>query len=288
MLQSMTGYGRATGTLLNKKVSVEVRSLNSKGTDVYLKVPNAFKSYELPIRKMIGETLKRGKIECFINEESIEGKTDINLNKELFLAYYHEIKSLVSSVGEDSADILTAILRIPEVLHPAEEEVSEEEWKVIEKLLEEALENVKEFREEEGKSLIFDFHNSLDGIEKLLQEVPKYEDLRIEIIRERMKKAFEKLSEEVDGNRFEQELIYYIEKLDINEEKKRLQHHIDYFRTTMATEEASGKKLGFITQELGREINTLGSKSYHVELQKIVVEMKDYLEKIKEQVSNTL
>lgn len=288
MLQSMTGYGRATGTLLNKKVSVEVRSLNSKGTDVYLKVPNAFKSYELPIRKMIGETLKRGKIECFINEESIEGKTDINLNKELFLAYYHEIKSLVNSVGEDSADILTAILRIPEVLHPAEEEVSEEEWKVIEKLLEEALENVKEFREEEGKSLIFDFHNSLDGIEKLLQEVPKYEDLRIEIIRERMKKAFEKLSEEVDGNRFEQELIYYIEKLDINEEKKRLQHHIDYFRTTMATEEASGKKLGFITQELGREINTLGSKSYHVELQKIVVEMKDYLEKIKEQVSNTL
>lgn len=288
MLQSMTGYGRATGTLLNKKVSVEVRSLNSKGTDVYLKVPNAFKSYELPIRKMIGETLKRGKIECFINEESIEGKTDINLNKELFLAYYHEIKSLVSSVGEDSADILTAILRIPEVLHPAEEEVSEEEWKVIEKLLEEALENVKEFRVEEGKSLIFDFHNSLDGIEKLLKEVPKYEDLRIEIIRERMKKAFEKLSEEVDGNRFEQELIYYIEKLDINEEKKRLQHHIDYFRTTMATEEASGKKLGFITQELGREINTLGSKSYHVELQKIVVEMKDYLEKIKEQVSNTL
>lgn len=288
MLQSMTGYGRATGTLLNKKVSVEVRSLNSKGTDVYLKVPNAFKSYELPIRKMIGETLKRGKIECFINEESIEGKTDINLNKELFLAYYHEIKSLVNSVGEDSADILTAILRIPEVLHPAEEEVSEEEWKVIEKLLEEALENVKEFRVEEGKSLIFDFHNSLDGIEKLLKEVPKYEDLRIEIIRERMKKAFEKLSEEVDGNRFEQELIYYIEKLDINEEKKRLQHHIDYFRTTMATEEASGKKLGFITQELGREINTLGSKSYHVELQKIVVEMKDYLEKIKEQVSNTL
>lgn len=288
MLQSMTGYGRATGTLLNKKVSVEVRSLNSKGTDVYLKVPNAFKSYELPIRKMIGETLKRGKIECFINEESIEGKTDINLNKELFLAYYHEIKSLVNSVGEDSADILTAILRIPEVLHPAEEEVSEEEWKVIEKLLEEALENVKEFRVEEGKSLIFDFHNSLDGIEKLLQEVPKYEDLRIEIIRERMKKAFEKLSEEVDGNRFEQELIYYIEKLDINEEKKRLQHHIDYFRTTMNTEEASGKKLGFITQELGREINTLGSKSYHVELQKIVVEMKDYLEKIKEQVSNTL
>lgn len=288
MLQSMTGYGRATGTLLNKKVSVEVRSLNSKGTDVYLKVPNAFKSYELPIRKMIGETLKRGKIECFINEESIEGKTDINLNKELFLAYYHEIKSLVNSVGEDSADILTTILRIPEVLHPAEEEVSEEEWKVIEKLLEEALENVKEFRVEEGKSLIFDFHNSLDGIEKLLQEVPKYEDLRIEIIRERMKKAFEKLSEEVDGNRFEQELIYYIEKLDINEEKKRLQHHIDYFRTTMATEEASGKKLGFITQELGREINTLGSKSYHVELQKIVVEMKDYLEKIKEQVSNTL
>lgn len=288
MLQSMTGYGRATGTLLNKKVSVEVRSLNSKGTDVYLKVPNAFKSYELPIRKMIGETLKRGKIECFINEESIEGKTDINLNKELFLAYYHEIKSLVNSVGEDSADILTTILRIPEVLHPAEEEVSEEEWKVIEKLLEEALENVKEFRVEEGKSLIFDFHNSLDGIEKLLKEVPKYEDLRIEIIRERMKKAFEKLSEEVDGNRFEQELIYYIEKLDINEEKKRLQHHIDYFRTTMATEEASGKKLGFITQELGREINTLGSKSYHVELQKIVVEMKDYLEKIKEQVSNTL
>lgn len=288
MLQSMTGYGRATGTILNKKISVEVRSLNSRGTDVYLKTPNAFKSYELPIRKMIGESLKRGKIECFITEESIEGKANVSLNKELFVAYYHEIKSLATTVGEKSTDVLAAVLRIPEVLHPAEQEVSEEEWEEVERLLKEAIKNAIAFRVEEGKSLILDFQNSLDEIEKLLQEVPKYEELRIEIIRERMKKAFEKLSEEVDGNRFEQELIYYIEKLDINEEKKRLQHHIDYFRTTMNTEEASGKKLGFITQELGREINTLGSKSYHVELQKIVVEMKDYLEKIKEQVNNTL
>lgn len=288
MLQSMTGYGRATGTFLNKKISVEIRSLNSKGTDVYLRIPNSFKTYELPIRKMIGDALKRGKIECFITEEYIEGTANVSINKELFTAYYKEIKSLAESVGDDSSDILSAVLRIPEVLHADDPEASEEEWMAVEKLLQEAIQNANTFRIDEGKSLILDYKNSLNEIEKLLVEVPKYEDLRIETIRERMRKGLEKLSDEVDGNRFEQELIYYIEKLDINEEKKRLQHHIDYFRTTMDTEEASGKKLGFITQELGREINTLGSKSYHVELQKIVVDMKDYLEKIKEQVSNTL
>lgn len=288
MLQSMTGYGKAFGTFFNKKVTVEMRALNSKGTDVYLKIPGTYKSYELPIRKMIGSALERGKVECFITEESIEGKVKVSINTDLAVAYYNEMKALAETVGEEPKDFLTSIMRLPEVLHAQESEVSDEEWSEVEALIEEALKNMITFREEEGQSLIADFTSSIGEIEKLLQEVPKYEEVRIDIIRERMRKGLEKLQEGVDENRFEQELIYYIEKLDVSEEKTRLQHHLDYFRTTMNESGAMGKKLGFISQEIGREINTLGSKAYHADLQKIVVEMKDYLEKIKEQVLNTL
>jgi len=284
----MTGFGRATGTFGNKKFSVEVRSLNSKGSDIYLRVPNAYKTFEVPIRKLLGDGLQRGKIECFVTEEPIEGALATSINKDLFVAYYNEIAGLAKSVGADEKDILTAVMRIPEVMHSQEEEVNEEEWLALEKIILEAISNATQFRISEGKSLISDFENSINEIERLLKEVPKYEDGRIESIRERMDKALEKIQETVDRNRFEQELIYYIEKLDINEEKIRLQHHLDFFRTTMNSSESSGKKLGFISQEIGREINTLGSKSYQIDLQKIVVEMKDYLEKIKEQVSNAL
>lgn len=288
MLQSLTGYGRATGTFQNKKISIEVRSLNSRGTDVYLRSPNSFKSYELPIRKLIGDTLNRGKIECIIVEEPIEGALNTSINRDLFKAYYEEIASLMKELGEEPKDILPSILRMPEVLHGNEEEVTEEEWLEVEKILKEALKNTTEFRIEEGKSLILDYNNSINEIRRLLGEVDKYEDQRVEAVRERLRKGLEKLGEKVDDNRFEQEMIYYIERLDVNEEKSRLAHHLDYFQETMKTEEIAGRKLGFITQEIGREINTLGSKSYNADLQKVVVDMKDYLEKIKEQVNNTL
>lgn len=288
MLQSMTGYGKAFGTFFNKKVTVEMRSLNSKGTDVHLKIPGSYKSYELPIRKMIGNALERGKVECLITEESIEGKAKVSINRDLAVAYYNEMKALADEVGEEPRGFLTSIVRLPEVLQAQESEVSDEEWKEVEALIQEALKNITQFREEEGQSLIADFTSSIDEIDRLLQEVPKYEQVRIDIIRERMRKGLEKLTDGVDENRFEQELIYYIEKLDVSEEKTRLQHHLDYFKTTMNESGAMGRKLGFISQEIGREINTLGSKAYHADLQKIVVEMKDYLEKIKEQVLNTL
>lgn len=283
----MTGYGKAFGTFFNKKVTVEMRSLNSKGTDVHLKIPGTYKSYELPIRKMIGNALERGKVECLITEESIEGKAKVSVNRDLVVAYYNEMKALAIEVGEEPKGFLTSIMRMPDVLQSQESDVSDEEWNEVQALIQEALKNITQFREQEGQSLIADFTSSIDEIERLLLEVPKYEEVRIEIIRERMRKGLEKLNEG-DENRFEQELIYYIEKLDVSEEKTRLQHHLDYFRTTMNESGAMGKKLGFISQEIGREINTLGSKAYHADLQKIVVEMKDYLEKIKEQVLNTL
>lgn len=284
----MTGYGKSTGTIANKKFTIEIRSLNSKGQDVYLKSPTAFKSKEIPLRKMIGNALDRGKIECLLSMESTESQSNVVINKPLVKQYYQELSSVAQEVGESSSDLMATIMRMPDVLITKEDEVDESEWDFVQALMEEALDNINSFRTKEGESLIEDFNNSIGTIEDLLNEVPQYEELRIDIIKERMRKGLEKLENSTDENRFEQELIYYIEKLDIAEEKTRLQHHLDYFRDTMKQEGANGKKLGFISQEIGREINTLGSKSYHASLQKIVVQMKDQLEKIKEQVLNTL
>ena len=284
----MTGYGKSTGTFANKKFTIEIRSLNSKGQDIYLKLPQAFKSKEIPLRKTIGNALDRGKIECLLSEETAEGQNNVEINKPLIKQYYQELSSVASEVGDTSSDLMSTIMRMPDVLITKEEEVNEEEWSFVAALMDKALTKINEFRSKEGDSLTADFNGALDTIERLLKEVPNYEDARIDIIRERMRKGFEKLENKADENRFEQELIYYIEKFDISEEKTRLQHHIEYFRDTMKQDGANGKKLGFIGQEMGREINTLGSKSYHAELQKIVVQMKDQLEKIKEQVLNTL
>lgn len=284
----MTGYGKSTGTIANKKFTIEIRSLNSKGQDVYLKSPTAFKSKEIPLRKMIGNALDRGKIECLLSVESTQDQSNVVINKSLVKQYYQELSSVAEEVGDSSADLMSTVMRMPDVLITKEEEVDESEWDFVHALMEEALENINSFRAKEGESLTEDFNNSIGTIENLLNEVPQYEDLRIDIIKDRMRKGLEKLESSTDENRFEQELIYYIEKLDIAEEKTRLQHHLDYFRETMKQEGANGKKLGFISQEIGREINTLGSKSYHASLQKIVVQMKDQLEKIKEQVLNTL
>lgn len=284
----MTGFGRASSIFFNKKVTVEIRSLNSKGTDVYLKIPSSYKAYELPIRKFITDSLQRGKIECTITEEIIKGEQKVSINTELLQAYYEELTKISDNVGAHPSDLFSTILRFPDIIQTSDEDLSEEEWSQIEQLMKVVIQNTNDFRTTEGKTLVADFTICINNIKKLLAEVPKYENLRIDSIKERMTKGLEKISETVDQNRFEQELIYYIEKLDINEEKIRLQHHLDYFLETMESNDIVGKKLGFISQEIGREINTLGSKSYHAELQKIVVEMKDSLEKIKEQVSNTL
>ena len=284
----MTGYGKSTASLANKKYTIEIRSLNSKGQDVYLKLPTAFKSKEIPLRKMIGSALDRGKIECLLSVEVTEGESNVEINKPLIKQYYAELSGIAKEVGDDSSDLMASIMRMPDVLITKEDEVDEEEWTFVQQLMSEALGKINSFRAKEGESLTEDFNQCIGTIEDLLKEVPAYEDLRIDIIKERMRKGLEKLENGADENRYEQELIYYIEKLDISEEKTRLQHHLDYFRDTMKQDGANGKKLGFISQEIGREINTLGSKSYHASLQKIVVQMKDQLEKIKEQVLNTL
>ncbi|MBW7868351.1 MAG: YicC family protein [Brumimicrobium sp.] len=288
MLQSMTGYGKASNTFQNRKVSVEVRSLNSKGSDIYLKTPTAYRQYELSIRKKLQDVLLRGKIECTVSIETLEGSEIPSINRDLAIAYYKEMKAIAEQVGATSQDILTSIFRLQDVMQVKEEDASEEEWKVLENTLNEALNKLIQYRKNEGQTLEKDFTIAIQEIENRLNEVPKYETLRIDTIRDRMNKSFEKIKDAKDENRFEQELIYYIEKLDITEEKTRLQHHLNYFRDTMKSDEEVGRKLGFIAQEMGREINTLGSKSYHADLQKIVVEMKDYLEKVKEQVLNAL
>ena len=288
MLQSMTGFGKSSDTFLDKKVVVEIRSLNSKSTDIRLKIPGSQKTYELPIRKKIGGALQRGKIECVITEEPIAGAVDTNLNTDLILSYYNQMTDLAQKVNGDTSNLLATIMQFPDVLQKQDTGFSEEDWDKLSDLIDEAIKNLINSRKEEGKTLNTDFNKALDTIENLLQEVPKHEKARTDIIRDRMRISLEKLNEKIDENRFEQELIYYIEKLDINEEKTRLQHHIDYYRKTMNTDQSIGKKLGFIAQEMGREINTLGSKSYSADLQKIVIEMKDNLEKIKEQVANTL
>ncbi|MEO9257922.1 MAG: YicC/YloC family endoribonuclease [Crocinitomicaceae bacterium] len=289
MLHSMTGYGKTTGSFQNKKITLEVKSLNSKSIDLYVRQPSSYKDKEIELRRVVGDRLDRGKMEVILSvEQNGEEKSNL-INKTLAKAYFNDIISLEKELGRTSNDILSLVLRMPDIYSNEREELSDEEWKFTLNLLEQALDAVENFRMQEGKSLENDFEKQIQAIGKLLAEVPKYEQERIITIRERMQKALdEKLGNQSDPSRFEQELIFYIEKLDVSEEKVRLSNHLDYFIETMKTGKAAGRKLGFITQEIGREINTLGSKSNHVEMQKLVVLMKDHLEKIKEQVLNTL
>jgi len=288
MLKSMTGYGKATGTYQDKKIAVELRSLNSKGGDVYLKCPSIYKSKEIPIRKVLKDRLDRGKIECVITIESTEGQANVAINRSLVVKYYNELEAISDEVGAEKETLLPAIMRFPEVLISKEEELEDGEWMVLEKVVLSAIEKIDRFRLEEGETLEADFTHSINAIREMLEEVPQYEQKRIDTVRDRMDRSIEELQVKHDDSRLEQELIYYIEKLDITEEKSRLAHHLDYFQETMVKESPNGKKLGFIGQEIGREINTLGSKSYHADMQRLVVQMKDHLEKIKEQVLNTL
>jgi uncharacterized protein (TIGR00255 family) len=284
----MTGFGKATGTHNGRKIVVEIRALNSKGLDLYLKIPSLFKEKELEVRKIIGDSADRGKIEAIISIENTGTKGSYTINKELAISYYQDMKEIAERSGASNADVFSNIFRIPDVMNQQEEEVTAEDWSFLEQLLHESIINLNAFRSQEGASLFADLSGCIDRIREGLEQVPRYEQERIDTLRERMNKALEELTVNVDENRLEQELIFYIEKLDVSEEKVRLKNHLDYFMETMNSGENVGKKLGFISQEIGREINTLGSKANHAELQKIVVNMKDNLEKIKEQVLNTL
>lgn len=288
MLHSMTGYGKATGNYEGKKVSVEVKSLNSKSMDLYVRTAPFYREKELEIRQQVTALLDRGKVEVNVNIESTGATKSVEINKDLALAYYQDLKQTNDLLGEKSVDYLSLIVKMPDIFMQSKEEITAEENAFLTDLVAQACQQLNNFRRQEGEALEKEFTERINEIKSLLADVPKYENLRIDIIRERMRKGLEDMDNpNMDENRFQQELIFYIEKLDITEEKMRLSNHLDYFLETMVLPSA-GKKLGFITQEIGREINTLGSKSYHVELQKMVVDMKDSLEKIKEQVLNTL
>jgi uncharacterized protein (TIGR00255 family) len=288
MVLSMTGYGKATSTFEGKKIVVEIRSLNSKSLDLNLRLTSSYRDKELEIRSLIGEFLDRGKVEASITIENTTETKNFTINKNVVATYFNDLKNIASELGESSTDLLPIVMRLPEIFSNEKETVSPEEITLVFDLIKDACTNLVAFRKQEGDQLRADFEGNINRITELLAQVPVYENERIDIVRERMRAGLEKLTtQKIDENRFEQELIFYIEKMDISEEKMRLGNHLDYFTETMNLS-LCGKKLGFITQEIGREINTLGSKSYHVEMQKIVVEMKDHLEKIKEQVLNTL
>ena len=288
MLLSMTGFGKSNGVFESKKVSVEIRSLNSKGLDLSLKIASPYRDLETAIRKMLSENLDRGKVDIGIFIESTNESLNNIINNEVATKYYSAIKKLNESWGEAPQDYLSIVLRMPEVLSTQTSELTEEEKKWILNLVNETCGKLNDFRAQEGAALKKEFELRIGEIRSLLSQIEAFEDIRILQIKERILKGLKELEHPgLDQNRLEQEMIFYLEKLDVSEEKMRLTNHLDYFIETMSSP-LSGKKLGFIAQELGREINTLGSKSNHGDMQRLVVEMKDNLEKIKEQVLNTL
>lgn len=290
MLQSMTGYGKAEVNLADKKVTIEIKSLNSKNIDTNVKIPVFYREKEMQIRKLLQEELKRGKIDFNIFYELNEGVTPSSINEGVVKAYYNQISALKEYINLDSADVLSAILRLPDSVRTDKLEADESEWKEVEEKILSALSELKKFRTQEGESMKNDLASRVKSILKLLKSIEPFEKERILKIRERITKSLEELSisETKDSNRFEQEMIYYLEKLDISEEKTRLENHCKYFTETLEDGNDTGKKLSFISQEMGREINTLGSKASDSNIQHIVVKMKDDLEKIKEQVLNIL
>jgi uncharacterized protein (TIGR00255 family) len=285
---SMTGFGKITGSFESKKVSIEIRSLNSKSLDLNVRIASNYRELESEIRKIVGEELDRGKIDVYINLDSTGDTKNFTLNKDLAKAYFEDLKEVNTLINGKTEDYLSLILRMPDIYNNEREELSTEEKTWLLALMREACGKLNEFRRQEGDALVQEFTLRIEDIRRLLLEVPKYESERLDTVRDRMRKGLEELQNgKIDENRLEQELIFYIEKLDVSEEKMRLMNHLDYYLETMKVP-MSGKKLGFISQEIGREINTLGSKSNHAEMQKLVVDMKDNLEKIKEQILNTL
>ncbi len=290
MIKSMTGYGKAEIILQDKKVSVEIKSLNSKNNDTNIKLPYAYRGKELEIRQIINEKLQRGKIDVNIFYELNAGITPASINKELVKSYFLQLKQINEELGVNSHEnLMDIVMRLPDTIKVEKNEFEESEWLKIKDILTLAIVQVDSFRMQEGKALEKDMLANVETILKGLSEIDKFENVRIAKIREKLNVQLQELKiKDLDKNRFEQELIYYLEKMDVSEEKVRLTNHCNYFHETIRNEENAGKKLGFILQEMGREINTLGSKASDSEMQKIVVGMKDDLEKIKEQILNIL
>ena len=291
MILSMTGYGKAVKELPNKKISVEIRSLNSKQLDLAMRLPSFYREKELEVRSYLAQRIGRGKVDFAMFCETQQAERVARIDENAVKQYYQQLISISNGLGmEGVTDYMRIIMAMPDVVKVEQPELDETEWSEVMKCIQEAVDNFIKFREQEGLALEKDLRTRVGLIEKYSLEVPKYETERVNKIRQRIQSNLDEIiaKDKVDQNRLEQELIYYIEKLDINEEKVRLANHIKYFLETMEGEPNPGKKLGFITQEMGREINTLGSKANQAEMQRLVVMMKDELEKIKEQILNCL
>ncbi len=291
MIESMTGFGKAACELDNKVVTVEVKSLNSKQLDIYTRLPNMYKEKELEIRNLLSQQLIRGKVELSVSYENTDISSTAQINIPLVKSYYHQLKELVADLNANEEDsLLQTIMRFPDALKIEKEELDENEWELVFGKVKEALVQITEFRKQEGKALQKDILDRLKLIRSLLKEINTFEADRLTKLREKISSSVQSIADQtkIDENRFEQELIYYIEKLDITEEKVRLENHCQFFEEVTLKESANGKKLSFIAQEMGREINTIGSKANHSDIQRTVVRMKDELEKIKEQLMNVL
>ncbi len=287
MILSMTGYGKAETNAHNKKFTVEIKSLNSKQIDMNVRVPGSYRNKELDIRKLLSTALSRGKIDCSLFIEYTGTEKTANINAEVVKKYYYDLQNIAKELNNND-ELMGTVMRMPEVMKVEKEEIDSQEWGTIESLIQQASNALTQFRKDEGQSLAQDFILRIENIRTLMLSIEKEEHQRVVNIKERIVEKLGELKSNVDENRLEQELIYYLEKLDVTEEIVRLTNHLNYFLETMNSDISEGKKLAFICQEIGREINTIGSKSNNAEMQQQVVQMKDELEKIKEQILNVL
>jgi len=285
MILSMTGFGRSEGVFEGKKITVDLKSLNSKSFDLNIKIPFRYKEKEYELRKLLNDRVQRGKVDCYVNLESLSEVSETTVNEALVKSYMAELKKIAADGPE--FEYLKMAIRMPDAIASKSEDLTEEEWNFLLHLVEEALKNFGNFRQTEGKILQDELTRNINNIENYLSQVEPYEEVRMDAVKERYRKSLSEF-EQLDETRFYQEMAYYTEKLDIAEEKVRLAQHLKYYKEVMQQESFNGKKLGFISQEIGREINTLGSKASHAEIQKLVVMMKDDLEKVKEQTLNVL
>ncbi|MDN3491753.1 YicC/YloC family endoribonuclease [Winogradskyella bathintestinalis] len=285
MIQSMTGYGKSVLQLPTKKISIELKSLNSKSLDLNARMPSMYRAKELEIRKLIAKNLVRGKVDFSLYVEITGEDTSSKINKTVVNEYIKQLKEVVDG---DATELLKMAIRLPDAVTTERDDIDEDEWSLISNGINDTIAKIVDYRKDEGAILKQDFTDRISTLRRLLDEVIAMDPDRIDGVRARLEKGIADIKEKVDENRFEQELVYYIEKFDITEEKVRLDNHLDYFSKTLNSDDSNGKKLGFISQEIGREINTIGSKSNYAPMQKLVVQMKDELEKIKEQMLNVL
>jgi len=288
MIQSMTGYGKSVLHLSDKKVTIEIKSLNSKNLDLNVRIPSYYRVKELAVRKELASSLVRGKVDFSIYIEMTADETSTTVNKGVVTEYMQQLRNVVQTGSSNDVELLKMAVKMPDALKTEREELNEDEWSEINVKIKEAIKEIIQYRIDEAASLEDDFKLRIKNIESFLVEVKSFDEARIEFVKERLKKAIDELKVTADENRFEQELIYYLEKLDINEEKVRLANHLSYFLQELDTPDSNGKKLGFIVQEIGREVNTIGSKANFAPMQKAVIQMKNELEKIKEQILNVL